>query len=419
MKQMLLMVLSALCLPFGIRAAAQKQSSVVLPASEATFTPGKGISFAKKMASTYYDEASGCIDAISDKGEIRYTVPEGVDGVFDLYLNVSKIQIQYTSQPFCFTINDGEPFLASIDCDMPADAISAYLDDGEEYNVGEPSDTGRFLVCEQIHLQAGDRITVIATYGAKDSKIRGNAYPAVGDMELFPAGTAVGIGYGREVPEAAEPDPNDPLSGLTILWLGSSVTYGAQSGGHYSMADAIADRHPGTVCEKYAISGTTLVNDSSDSYVARLKLINKDKKPDLVVVQLSTNDATTGKSLGEVSDSFDPADFDDTCVAGAMETIIAYVKETFGCPVAFYTGSYFESPTYPDMVKLLLEIQEKWGIGVVNMYDDEELNAIYGTELYAQYIANDGIHPHRSGYIEWWTPFIERELSRYLNEIGQ
>ena len=42
------------------------------------------------------------------------------------------------------------------------------------------------------------------------------------------------------------------------------------------------------------ISATTLVNGDESSYVARLKRIPKDRIPDLVVVQLSTNDATTG-----------------------------------------------------------------------------------------------------------------------------
>ena len=35
--------------------------------------------------------------------------------------------------------------------------------------------------------------------------------------------------------------------------------------------------------------------------------------------------------MGEVTDSTDPADFDDTTIAGAIETIISYVQETFGC----------------------------------------------------------------------------------------
>ena len=85
----------------------------------------------------------------------------------------------------------------------------------------------------------------------------------------------------------------------------SADTESVSAGGHYSMVDAIEDNHPGTVCEKYAISATTLVNQSDDSYVARLKLIPKDRTPDLIVVQLSTNDATTNKPFGEIAEGFD------------------------------------------------------------------------------------------------------------------
>lgn len=187
----------------------------------------------------------------------------------------------------------------------------------------------------------------------------------------------------------------------------------AQAGGHYSMVDAIQDNHPGTVCEKYAISATTLVNEKEDSYVGRMKLISKDETPDLFVVQLSTNDATTGKPMGEVTDSTDPADFDDTTIAGAIETIISYVQENFGCPVVFYTGTYTEKENYDQMVDLLLQIQEKWGIGVVDMFHNEEMTAVYGTDLYNEYM-HDEVHPFRKGYVEWWTPVIEEYLAEYL-----
>ena len=220
-------------------------------------------------------------------------------------------------------------------------------------------------------------------------------------------------GYDYTIQTPAEPDPDDPLSGLHILWIGSSVTYGAQASGHYSMVDAIADNHPGTVCEKYAISATTLVNQSDDSYVARLMRIPKDKTPDLVVVQLSTNDATTGKPFGEIAEGTDMASFDDTTIAGAIEQIIAYAQETFGCHVVFYTGTYCEKENYPEMVQLLLDIQEKWGIGVIDMFNNPEMTAVYGTEQYDQYMY-DEVHPYKIGYVEWWTPVIEKELASFV-----
>ena len=258
-------------------------------------------------------------------------------------------------------------------------------------------------------------IKVTCAFGCKAPTLKGMVFPYVGDVLLAPAGSEVLTGYDNTVKTVPEADPSDPLAGLNIIWLGSSVTYGAQAGGHYSMVDAIQDNHPGTVCEKYAISATTLVNEKEDSYVGRMKLISKDETPDLFVVQLSTNDATTGKPMGEVTDSTDPADFDDTTIAGAIETIISYVKETFGCPVVFYTGTYAEKENYEEMVDLLLQIQEKWGIGVVDMFHNEDMTAIYGTDLYNEYM-HDEVHPFRKGYVEWWTPVIEEYLTEFLGE---
>lgn len=389
------------------------EGQVLLPASEAVFTEGEGVGPDNEKEPTSYDEEVGMIRAVAQGTEIVYTVPEGTEGTYDMYLTVSKVLAAFSSQPFTFTINDGETFSVPVDLQVPADSPASYTDDGE-YDEGTLTDTGRFLIKQSLELKAGDTIKVTCAFGCKAPTLKGMVFPYVGDVLLAPAGSEVPTGYDNTVKTVPEADPSDPLAGLNIIWLGSSVTYGAQSGGHYSMVDAIQDNHPGTVCEKYAISATTLVNEKEDSYVGRMKLISKDETPDLFVVQLSTNDATTGKPMGEVTDSTDPADFDDTTIAGAIETIISYVKETFGCPVVFYTGTYIEKEGYDEMVDLLLQIQEKWGIGVVDMYHNEEMTALYGTDLYNEYM-HDEIHPFRKGYVEWWTPVIEEYLTEFLS----
>ena len=180
------------------------------------------------------------------------------------------------------------------------------------------------------------------------------------------------------------------------------------------MVDAVQALHPALVCEKYAISATTLVNTGEDSYVSRLKRIPRSKTPDLIVVQLSTNDATTNKPFGEISDSTDIADFDDSTIAGAIETIIAYARDTFNCPVAFYSGSYCVKENYPEMVDLLLKIQEKWDIGVIDLFNNPDMTAIYDTEQYWTYMFDD-VHPTRAGYVEWWTPVIDAALVDYMS----
>lgn len=137
------------------------------------------------------------------------------------------------------------------------------------------------------------------------------------------------------------------------------------------------------------------------------------------MVQLSTNDATNGMPLGEISDS---DEYDDTTIVGAMETIISYVKSTWDCPVVFYTGTYFESDEYQAMVDKLFELKDKWDIDVVDLWNNEKLKDMclsgeinsymktkYGTEN-----EPDPIHPNATGYKELWTPVFEETLSEIL-----
>lgn len=407
-------IVTCLFLSLLLMAVPAMAESVSLPAAEASFTSGKGVSADNKKVAAGYDSSLGLIINLADGAEVTYTVPETAAGTVDIYLTVSKILSQFTSQPFAFRINDGEEFSVEIDCQVSADSIAANHKDGDDYNVGYIYDTGVFPILQGVTLHAGDKITVIARYGAKASMLKGKFYPGVGDMILAESGAQIPVGYDAVIPAREEVDPSDPLSGKTIFWLGSSVTYGASAAGHYSMVDAIEALHPALNCEKYAISATTLVNTGDDSYVGRLVRIPKQKRADLIVVQLSTNDATTGKPFGQISESFDMADFDDQTIAGAIEFIIAYAKETFNCPVAFYTGSFCEKENYAEMVQLLLKIQEKWDICVIDMFNNAEMTAIFNTDLYNSYMS-DQVHPNRKGYIEWWTPVIDAELTAYMS----
>lgn len=412
----LLAILLALLLCQGVTALAEGrevEGAIVIPAADASFTEGKGVSIENKKAATEYDAEHGMIINLAKDGEITFTVPEGADGTFDLYLTVSKMMVQFTSQPFSFSINGEDAWSVPINCQVSADSPAKYDTDGAEYNTGSIFDDGRFLIAEGVALKPGDTVTVIASYGGKGPSLKGMVFPGVAALTLAPAGAEVAVGYDYTLPEAEEIDPSDPLSGKTILWIGSSVTYGAHAGGHYSMVDAVEDLHSALVCEKYAISATTLVNTGEDSYVGRLKRIPTSKTPDLIVVQLSTNDATTNKPFGEISDSKDLADFDDTTIAGAIETIIAYARDTFNCPVCFYTGTYCQKEHYDEMVQLLLEIQKKWDIGVIDMFNNPDMTAVYGTEQYNTYMY-DEVHPFRVGYVEWWTPVIDAALTEYM-----
>lgn len=226
-------------------------------------------------------------------------------------------------------------------------------------------------------------------------------------------------------PENIQPHTESPLKGKTIIYLGSSVTYGSDSLG-VSFVEYI-DRLNGTTSVKEAVSGTTLVtkddacvdprsqersSSSGSSYIPRMKTINPDIPADAFICQLSTNDATRHMPLGKISEGFELTDFGTETVAGAIEYIIAYAGKTWHCPVLFYTGTRFDCEEYGEMVKLLLEIQKKWKIGVIDLWNDKALNAISEKD-YNLYMSNP-IHPTQAGYLLWWTPAMETYLYEFL-----
>jgi len=142
------------------------------------------------------------------------------------------------------------------------------------------------------------------------------------------------------------------LKNKTILFLGSSVTYGSAANG-VSFVELLAE-HCGCKSVKEAVSGTTLVDNGADSYVARMKTMDVSLKADLFVCQLSTNDAAKNLPMGELNGKKDTS-----TIAGAMEYIVDYARKTWNCPVAFYTSPRFDSANYAVMVQLLKDCAQK------------------------------------------------------------
>lgn len=210
--------------------------------------------------------------------------------------------------------------------------------------------------------------------------------------------------------EETEVNAASPLRGKTVIFLGSSVTYGAGSKGE-SFVDFL-EKADGIIPVKEAVSGTTLVDNCSRSYISRMKNIDRSIRADAFVCQLSTNDASKDLPLGSISQGTSLSDFDTSTVAGAIEYIIVYAKQTFGCPVMFYTGTRYESEKYAQMVLLLADIARKYEIHVLDMWNNEQLNqSVYGD--FDFYMA-DGIHPLRAGYRLLWLPEFENSLQKLL-----
>lgn len=191
-----------------------------------------------------------------------------------------------------------------------------------------------------------------------------------------------------------------PLEGMRILYLGSSITVGYGSL-NTSYADYIAKRN-GTTFVKEAVSGTCLVDDKADSYVSRLHTVDVNDNFDMFVCQLSTNDFSKFKTIGNVNDA------DTKTVCGAINHIVDYVRKTWGCTVVFYSCHNFHEDRYAEMVNDLLQIAQKKNFYVIDLYNDKQFNDI--TDQQRSLYMADNMHPTKAGYLLWWTPTMEKHL---------
>lgn len=200
-------------------------------------------------------------------------------------------------------------------------------------------------------------------------------------------------------------ETESPLKGKKIAVLGSSVAHGAFSM-QKSLGEYFALRF-GADLYKETVSGTTLADVTPLSYVRRIRKLDRNAPYDVFICQLSTNDATTKRPLGEIGS-------DTKTVTGAIEYIIRHARDHYHCPVVFFTGSRYESEAYEAMVERLMEIKKLYGIGVIDLWHDEDFNNISDKDR-ALYM-HDPIHPTKAGYRDWWGPEAERQLLAYLQE---
>ena len=204
----------------------------------------------------------------------------------------------------------------------------------------------------------------------------------------------------------------NPLEGKTICVLGSSIADGYSSS-HYGIGEYFQARF-GCELIKETVSGTTLTNLYNNSYISRMENNIDATEIDLFICQLSTNDANMNIRPGGIIESTNLADFNQWTIIGSMEYIIAYAKETWNCPVVFFTGCYYDNAIYGNMVNVLYALQEKWDFGIIDLYYNDGFNDI-SDEMRSIYMADD-IHPNKAGYRDWWGPEMEKQLLEYLDE---
>lgn len=178
---------------------------------------------------------------------------------------------------------------------------------------------------------------------------------------------------------------------MKVFFLGSSITYGYAAGG-YSFADYV-NEHSDYEVVKEAVSGTTLSSCLPDSYYERL-LNRGTEGADVLLVQLSTNDASKGVALGGV-DSIDPK---TSC--GAINRIIEFGIDN-GCRVGFYATPVLGDDSFFAPIEEAMEmISAQRGVPFLDLNKDENLKNLCSKPGYYA----DNIHPSAKGHAELLGP---------------
>ncbi len=259
-----------------------------------------------------------------------------------------------------------------------------------------------------------------------------------------------GLGNGNSsaysLANAGKSNYKNYLNGRKFLFLGSSITAGKCSGGT-SFVEYV-DKRNGSKSVKLAKSGTTLAKSKvANSYVERFSKWCKSKPtyyPDVLICQLSLNDAVIGvpcgslkgidfnKLTGDSASSYLGQLYSRTnTVAGAIEYITAYAYNKWpGCQVVFFTvrdvrqfKSYGQQ--YAEMRKMLFSAQKKYGkrakddtrnrIEIIDMWSNSSLTNLKGNTFFLY--MNDVNHPKKAGYLKQWTPQFEKQLSLWLPTV--
>ncbi len=197
----------------------------------------------------------------------------------------------------------------------------------------------------------------------------------------------------------------------TYYFLGSSVTYGSANNGKSFVEEV--QKTLGYNVVKEAVSGTTLVDNGSSSYVSRLKTLPTQSAVNRLIVQLSTNDVSQNLNFGTLSSSYELSAFNTSTVIGAIEYIIAYAKQTWGCEVIFYTNPNYSNNNYNALINELYKVQAKWGIGILDFYNYVDMPRLDVLTLNSY--MSDPIHPNATGYA-WmgkiFSSYIQGELEK-------
>jgi len=209
------------------------------------------------------------------------------------------------------------------------------------------------------------------------------------------------------------------LSGKKIAQFGDSIIQGDGSE-NAGPGELLATKYGMTIYE-YAVGGATMGVLSGKTHI--IDEVNQAAaagiEPDIIIFDGGTNDmhgTTPNCPLGTVSTVYtEPAASNE--FSNGFESVAYKIKSTWPEAMVIYIRAHnMSSRAYDRQISYGergIEIAEKWGFGVIDMYKRMNSQLAY----YETYVP-DHTHPNVAGYEKYYVPAIEQYLYERRNELN-
>lgn len=202
----------------------------------------------------------------------------------------------------------------------------------------------------------------------------------------------------------------------TALFVGDSISFGANDTPfHYSWANRLAD-NMGIISTNNSEGGWALtpIRGTHAQIVNQFESV-KGQQFNYVIMHGGVNDAGSGAPIGTVSEGFEPAGFDTSTYAGALENLFYTAKTYFPQAALGYIINY-QIPLIPstDMGRYretAIAICEKWEISYLDLHQNDHItDTVIRPDLMGdEYNLDDEVHLNHNGY-DALTPYIKAWL---------
>lgn len=217
---------------------------------------------------------------------------------------------------------------------------------------------------------------------------------------------------------ADEIEPNI-LSNKKALFIGDSITYGwdnagGENGGWVTRIQKLS----GMQCVNAGVQGARVSHTRTDKKTIVNQLSASNGDYDLIVMHGGVNDVRNNIPIGEITENGD-TDYRVRRFGGALEDMFSKAKSLYPNTDLFFIlnfrldGDQAKMGYQADMGEyfaLAEQICEKWGVTVIDLYHNAELNE--KLECTTTKYLYDMLHPNAAGY-DIITPYILNALESY------